>query len=125
MRSSGLGRGPGHQEGPRSLSAAVGHSSTASRTLSSVPSTGIFDEIDDPSEFNVATQIAAKVPIRAIARMVGVPPSAEQVFEHGLGWNAVRAANPMYSAEQRAGFVRDAIPGLQYLLDLVAERRSL
>jgi cytochrome P450 len=87
--------------------------------------TGIFDEIEDPSEFNVATQIAAKAPIRAIARMVGVPPSAEELFEHGLGWNLVRAQNPMYSPEDREKFTQDALPGLQYLLDTVEERRRL
>jgi cytochrome P450 len=86
---------------------------------------GIFDEIDNPSEFNIATEIAGKVPIRAIARMVGVPPEADTIFEHGLGWNMVRAGNPMYSPEERAAFIDDAIPGLQFLLDTVAERRAM
>jgi cytochrome P450 len=86
---------------------------------------GIFDEIDNPSEFNIATQIAAKVPIRAIARMVGVPSSADTIFEHGLGWNMARAGNPMHSPEAREQYRRDAIPGLQYLLDTVAERRGM
>ncbi|ADP79482.1 cytochrome P450 [Pseudofrankia inefficax] len=84
---------------------------------------GIFDEIDDPREFDAATDIAAKVPIRAIARMVGVPAESETLFEHGLGWNLVRASNPLYSAQQRAQYAEGALPGLQYLLDTVAERR--
>ncbi|MGD0706575.1 MAG: hypothetical protein ABSA02_42690, partial [Trebonia sp.] len=35
---------------------------------------GVFDEIENPRLFNVAAEISVKVPIRAIARMVGVPP---------------------------------------------------
>jgi cytochrome P450 len=83
---------------------------------------GIFDEIEDPRLFDVATEIAAKVPIRAIARMVGVPPDAEALFEHGLGWNLVRAQDPMHAAD-RGTYVSDAQPGLEYLLGLIAERR--
>lgn len=82
----------------------------------------LFDEIADPRLFNFATDIAAKVPIRAIARMVGVPPDAEDLFEHGLAWNMVRASNPMYAAEHET-FARQSQPGLQYLLDTIAERR--
>jgi cytochrome P450 len=85
----------------------------------------IFDEIDNPAEFNIATEIAQKAPIRAIARMVGIPSSAETIFEHGLGWNMVRAGNPMYSLEEREEFIQGAIPGLQYLLDSVAEHRAM
>jgi cytochrome P450 len=84
---------------------------------------GIFDEIENPRLFNVATEIAAKVPIRAIARMVGVPPEAEELFEHGLGWNSVRANNPMYAAE-RDTYVQGTLPGLEYLLDTITRRRD-
>jgi cytochrome P450 len=82
----------------------------------------IFDEIEDPGLFDVASEIAAKVPIRAIARMVGVPAEAETLFEHGLGWNLVRAQDPMHSAGRDA-YINDALPGLRYLLDLIAQRR--
>jgi cytochrome P450 len=85
---------------------------------------GIFDEIEDPGLFDVATEIAAKVPIRSIARMVGVPPAAETLFEHGLGWNLNRAQDPMHAAE-RDSYIEGSLPGLQYLLDaIVARRRS-
>jgi len=84
---------------------------------------GIFDEIENPRLFNVATEIAAKVPIRAIARMVGVPPEAEELFEHGLGWNLVRTTNPMYAAEQDT-YIKGTLPGLEYLLDTVTRRRE-
>ena len=83
----------------------------------------IFDEVADPRLFNFAADIAAKVPVRAIARMVGVPPDAEDLFENGLGWNMVRASNPMYAAE-RDSYVQQALPGLHYLLDAIAEHRG-
>lgn len=84
----------------------------------------IFDEIPDPREFNVATDIALKVPVRTISRMVGVPPEARELFEHGLAWNLVRATHPIYSAEERQRYADDTIPGLRYLLDMVAARRA-
>jgi cytochrome P450 len=85
---------------------------------------GIFDEIADPREFNVATEIALKAPVRSIARMVGVPPEAAELFEHGLGWNSVRATNPMYAAEDRQRYVEGTLPGLQYILDMATARRA-
>jgi len=84
----------------------------------------VFDEIPDPHNIDVATDIAGKVPIRAIARMVGVPSEAEELFEHGLGWNLVRSANPMYSAADRQRYSDGTLPGLQYLVDIIGERRA-
>ncbi|WP_204805849.1 cytochrome P450 [Mycobacterium riyadhense] len=83
---------------------------------------GVFNEIEDPRLFNVATEIAAKVPIRSIAQMIGVPHEADELFEDGLGRNLVRAIDPMYAAE-RDTYVRGSLPGLQYLLDTIADRR--
>jgi cytochrome P450 len=82
----------------------------------------IFDEIEDPRLFNVATEIAAKVPIRAIARTVGVPAEADELFEHGLGWNLTRASNPMLAAEKET-YIAGTLPGLEYLLDIIGQRR--
>jgi cytochrome P450 len=84
---------------------------------------GVFDEIENPRLFNVAAEISVKVPIRAIARMVGVPSQAGELFEHGLGWNLVRVANPMYAADRDA-YVNGTLPGLQYLLDTISARRQ-
>jgi len=83
----------------------------------------LFDEIPDPRLFNFAADISAKVPVRSIARMVGVPPDDEELFEHRLGFNMVRASNPMYAAERDA-YIEGALPGLQHLLDIITERRS-
>jgi len=85
--------------------------------------TGIFDEIETPELFNAATDIATKVPIRSIARMVGVPAEAESLFEHGLGWNLNRAQDPMHAADRDA-YIEGSLPGLQYLLDAIVEHRN-
>ena len=37
--------------------------------------------------------------VAPIARMVGVPHEAGDLFEHGLGFNLVRATNPTYAAD--------------------------
>jgi cytochrome P450 len=83
----------------------------------------IFDEIENPRLFNMAAEISVKVPIRAIARMVGVPPEAGELFERGLGWNLVRVTNPMYAAD-RDTYVNGTLPGLRYLLDAIGARRQ-
>ncbi|SEP19814.1 cytochrome P450 [Trujillonella endophytica] len=83
----------------------------------------VFDELPDQTAFDAATGIADKIPIRAIARMVGVPAEAESLFVHGLGWNAVRATNPMYAAD-RDTYIQGTIPGLEYLFESVAEHRA-
>lgn len=83
---------------------------------------GVFDEIENPRLFDAAADIAAKVPIRAIARMIGVSSDAEELFERGLGWNIIRATNPMYASE-RDTYVNATLPGLEYLLDTIAARR--
>jgi cytochrome P450 len=85
---------------------------------------GVFDEIENPKGFNIASEIAQKIPVRTIARMVGVPPEASELFEHSLAWNLVRASNPVYPQAEREQYSRDAIPGYQYLLDTIAERRA-
>jgi cytochrome P450 len=84
----------------------------------------VFDEIENPKNFNIATEIAQKVPVRAIARMVGVPPEASELFEHSLAWNLVRATNPMYSQGDRDQYIEGTLPGYQYLLDTIAARRA-
>jgi cytochrome P450 len=85
--------------------------------------TGIFDEIENPGLFDAATDIATKVPIRSIARMVGVPSEAESLFEHGLGWNLNRAQDPMHAAD-RDTYIEGSLPGLRYLLDVIVEHRK-
>jgi cytochrome P450 len=83
----------------------------------------VFDEIADPREFDVASELAEKIPIRAIAKMVGLPPDADELFEQSLGYHMVRASSPMHAA-QRDEHIAATLPGLQYVLDAIAERRA-
>ncbi len=85
---------------------------------------GVFDEIGTPEEFDAATQVAGKIPIRAISRMSGVPRDAEDLFEHGLAYNLVYTGNPLISAEQRAAAMEATLPGFALLKELIAERRG-
>jgi cytochrome P450 len=85
--------------------------------------TAIFDEIASPGRFDAAAEIAAKVPIRAIEKMVGVPAEAETLFEHGLGWNLNRAQDPMHAAG-RESYINGSLPGLEYLLGIIGQRRA-
>ena len=92
---------------------------------------GIFDEIEDPSLFNATPDIGIKAPIRSMARMLGVPPAADNVFAHHLqqlrlAWDMVRFANPMHAAnrEQYTQHISVALPGLEYLLDMIRTRRA-
>jgi cytochrome P450 len=83
----------------------------------------VFDEIEDPSLFNMVSDISTKVPIRSIAQMIGVPAEAESLFEHGLAWNLSRATNPLYAGD-RQQHIEGTLPGLHYLLDMIKERRA-
>lgn len=83
-----------------------------------------FDDIGTPDEFNVATDVAMRIPIPSISRMIGVPKEADDLFEHGLGFNLLRSTNPLYSHEERMEFVRGTLPGFRYLAEMVAEIRA-
>lgn len=83
-----------------------------------------FDAIGNPKEFNLATDVAMKIPIPSIARMIGVPKEADDLFQHGLGFNLLRATNPLYSEAERQEFVRGTLPGFKYLAEMVAAIRK-
>jgi cytochrome P450 len=83
-----------------------------------------FDDIGNPKEFNIATEIANKIPVPALARMAGVPKDAQELFEDGLGYNFARVINPIYTPEERKGFAEGSLPGLKYIADMVAAIRK-
>ena len=86
---------------------------------------GCFDDIGTPATFNVFEKIGCRIPIPSIARMVGVPRDAEDLFEHGLTYNLVRSNNPLYTPEQREAARRGTLPGFEFLKQLVAQRRAV
>jgi cytochrome P450 len=83
-----------------------------------------FDEIGTPATFDVYSELAVKLPARSIARMVGVPLDAEDLFDKGLARNITLATRANLSEAERQQAKRDTGPGFAYLRALLAERRA-
>lgn len=84
----------------------------------------VFDELDGQDTFNVASTISQDIPRRSIARLVGVPPENEAVFDK-LGWAMVRFNGVSTSPEAREELLRAALEGVAMLRALIAERRQM
>jgi cytochrome P450 len=82
-----------------------------------------FDEIGTPEQFEVYSEIAAKLPVRSIARMIGVPLEDEEIFL-SLGKNVVKASRINLSFDEREQAVQATLPGFAYLKNKIAERRA-
>ena len=83
-----------------------------------------FDEIGTPEQFDAFSMIAEKLPVRSIARMVGVPTNMESFF-HDFAVSVVTATRINLPAKQRDKAMQDSLAGFQYFLDLIKERRAL
>lgn len=84
----------------------------------------VFDEIEHKEVVDVCADIAHKLPIASIARMVGVPRDREELFNEGLGYNLVRCNDPLRSEEERLACQRGTLPGYAFLKEHLAERRA-
>lgn len=84
----------------------------------------VFDSIADRDEVDVVTDIAERIPMMSIARMVGVPRSAESLFNEGLGYNLVRSTDPLRTEEMREEARRGTLPGYAFLREHIAKRRA-
>jgi cytochrome P450 len=82
-----------------------------------------FDAIGAPDEFDAYETIAANLPARAIARMVGVPPEDEKIFIK-FSNSVVKATRINLSPEERAEAQHDSLEGYAYLKRAIAERRA-
>lgn len=82
-----------------------------------------FDEIGTPEQFDAFTMIAEKLPVRSIARMVGVPTNMEDFF-HEFAVNVVKSTRINLPVKQREEAMQLTLPGFQYFLDLIKERRA-
>ncbi|HEY9545840.1 MAG TPA: cytochrome P450 [Solimonas sp.] len=82
-----------------------------------------FDEIGTPDEFDAFTMIAEKLPVRSIARMVGVPTNMENFF-HDFAVNVVKSTRINLPVKQREEAMQLTLAGFQYFLDLIKERRE-
>lgn len=84
-----------------------------------------FDAIGDVDEFDVYAKISERLPARALARMVGIPPEYEEEFLATLGRNLTIAARFNLPIEQRIEAKQKTQPGFDLLKKLIAERRAL
>src|SRR3546814_6389592 len=65
--------------------------------------------------------IAEKLPVRSIARMVGVPTNMENFF-HDFAVNVVKSTRINLPVKQREEAMQLTLAGFQYFLDLIKER---
>ncbi|WP_020649934.1 cytochrome P450 [Solimonas variicoloris] len=83
-----------------------------------------FDEIGTPEQFDAYAMIATKLPVRSIARMVGVPTNMEDFF-HDFAVSVVKSTRINLPQKEREQSMQESLAGFQYFLDLIRERRAL
>lgn len=84
---------------------------------------GCFNDIGNAAEFDVYEALASKIPVRSIARMVGVPTDKEDFF-HDFAVNIIKATRINLSAKERESSVQGTLPGFAYFKGLIHERRA-
>lgn len=82
-----------------------------------------FDNIGDAEEFDVYETLAAKIPVRAIARMVGVPTNMEDFF-HDFAVNIIKATRINLGPKEREAAMQATLPGYAHFREMIAERRA-
>ncbi len=82
-----------------------------------------FDDIGTPEQFDAYEAIATKLPVRSIARMVGVPTNMEDFF-HDFAVSVVKATRINLPPKEREQAMQDSLAGFQYFLDIIKERRA-
>lgn len=85
---------------------------------------GAFDAIGEPDEFDVYEKLAVFLPGRAIARMVGVPLEAEDLFHDGLATNLTIVTRINKPLEERMRAKAATQVGFDLLKEMIAERRA-
>lgn len=82
-----------------------------------------FDQLGTPEQFNLASEIAEKLPVRSIARMIGVPQKDEKIFQD-FAENVVKAARINLTVQQREQAMNDAQEGIDYFQAELDRRRA-
>ena len=85
--------------------------------------TECFDDIGTPDRFDAFSEIAEKLPVRSIARMVGVPTNQESFF-HDFAVNVVKSTRIHLPLKEREQAMKDTLPGFEYFLDVIRQRRA-
>ena len=82
-----------------------------------------FDAIGEPDEFDVYETLASKIPVRSIARMVGVPENMEEQF-HEFAVNVIKATRINLGPKEREAAMQATLPGFAFFRTLIDERRA-
>jgi cytochrome P450 len=82
-----------------------------------------FDQIGEPEQFDAFAMIAEKLPVRAIARMVGVPTNREAFF-HDFAVGVVKSTRINLPPKERQAAMQSTLPGFAYFRELIRERRA-
>lgn len=85
--------------------------------------TECFDAIGDVEEFDAYDALASKIPVRSIARMVGVPTNTEDFF-HDFAVNIIKSTRINISAKERDASMQGTLPGFKYFREEIARRRA-
>ena len=83
-----------------------------------------FNAIGDATEFDVYETLASKIPVRSIARMIGVPTNMEEYF-HEFAVNIIKSTRINLSAKERDASMQGTLPGFAYFKQQIQERRAL
>ncbi|MFA5941047.1 MAG: cytochrome P450 [Sinimarinibacterium sp.] len=86
--------------------------------------TECFDAIGDAEEFDVYDALATKIPVRSIARMIGVPTNMEDYF-HEFAVNVIKSTRINLSPKERDASMQATLPGFKYFREQIAQRRAL
>ncbi|HEX4895119.1 MAG TPA: cytochrome P450 [Solimonas sp.] len=86
--------------------------------------TECFDAIGDAEEFDVYETLANKIPVRSIARMVGVPTDREEYF-HEFAVNVIKSTRINLSVKEREASMQATLPGFAFFREEIAKRRAL
>jgi cytochrome P450 len=82
-----------------------------------------FDAIGDAEEFDVYATLASKIPVRSIARMVGVPTDMEEIF-HEFAVNVIKSTRINLGPKEREVAMQATLPGFAFFRKLINERRA-
>lgn len=82
-----------------------------------------FDTIGEADTFDVYQTLATRIPVRSIARMVGVPTDQEQRF-HEFAVNVIKSTRINLGPKEREVAMQATLPGFAYFRGLIEERRA-
>jgi cytochrome P450 len=83
-----------------------------------------FDEIGAAEEFDVYEMLANRIPVRSIARMIGMPTNMEAFF-HEFAVSVIKSTRINLSPKERDACAAATLPGFAYFKEQIQARRKL